>query len=259
VAGVNDDRYLFQKASAETRGRPQGDGAPLAAEAHGMTGIAYQIPKPVFDPRPRGPGDRGWEHRDPFYPPSQSLKTFLRLTAYHEAGHILSHVEFNIQIVKVWLSDPKTGCGRVFGGVGLGTPEQEAVDSLTGPVAERRFAPNSRWELSAGLEGWAHRRSLIMKNSDLDSFRYYVDLMVGDYVGNWRQRRDIITEKMEDRAVALVNAHWFEIKTIAAALLEREILTEAEIYQLLERPLPKRGSYARERYQPKRRRRRGSA
>lgn len=63
---------------------------------------------------------------------------------------MIAYVEFDIPFRKVWLKFPKTGHGFVQGErdyTVIPTPaayEEDAVISLAGPFAGRRYAPNSR-------------------------------------------------------------------------------------------------------------------
>jgi hypothetical protein len=221
-----------------------------------MTGIAYQIPKPVFDPRPRGPDDRGWELYSPLVlsksPRSEAGED--RLIAIHESGHLIAYVEFGIPFKKAWLVWPKTGGGHVEADPnyvgGPSTPaawEEDAIISLAGPYAQRRYSPNSRWRLGAGFDGYIHNRAIIRPGSDFDCYDKAISeiVPVGCCIA-------ATVKKIRARTIALVRDHWAEIKLLSAALLERKTLTERQVYLLLKRPLPKRRSYAKERYQPKR-------
>jgi hypothetical protein len=197
---------------------------------------------PFLDLRPRGPGDRGF---DWYHPIQLSLpRSFViedRLVAIHEAGHTIAYVEFGVPFKKVWLEVPKTGCGRVEADPNYVVPstpsawEEDAIISLAGPFADRRYAPNSHWERGAGSDGTIHNREIIRPDSDWD---YY-----------WRSINKLVepgccvaatVKRIDARTVALLKAHWPEVKLLAAALLERKTLTERQVYLLLKRTPPKR-------------------
>jgi len=201
--------------------------------------MMYQPPKPYFDPRPRGPGSRGFEQYHPWQHqlPRRSEAIVCRLTAIHEVGHVIGYVEFGVPFEKVWLTFPRSGCGRVEApSVVRLTPsewEVDAIISLAGPYAQRRFAPHSRWRLGGGFSGYIHNDPIITPGSDFDCYEKAISeiVPVGCCIA-------ATVKRIDARTIALVRDHWAEIKLLTAALLERKTLTERQVYLLLKRPPP---------------------
>jgi hypothetical protein len=197
---------------------------------------------PYFDPRPRGPGDRGYEWYAPNYlgreiRTRRGLDALDRLTSIHESGHALGHIYFNQRFIKMWMSYAETGRGNIrlpsFDPeiVSRQWRENDAIASLMGRAAEHYYAPRSHWRLAAGYEGRVHGKVRVTPNSDLDNFWYQIDAL---------GESEAFAGELFERADALVRTLWPEIRYIAMMLLARKTLTELQVYKLLKYPMPAR-------------------
>jgi hypothetical protein len=147
-----------------------------------------------------------------------------------------------VRFKKVWLVHPKTGGGRVDAHPDYYVPpsspdawEEDAIISTAGPFAQRRYAPRSQlWKCVAGDEGLIYNRIITRPKSDWDYYWYAINKLVP--VGCCAAT----VKRIDARTIALLKAHWAEVKLLARALLERKTLTEREVYQLLKRSPPRR-------------------
>src|ERR1700722_3220625 len=134
---------------------------------------------PPLDLRPRPPSAKGWELYHPLghYPPIPDTDGFQRASAYHEAGHCIGYVEFDIPFTRAWMEHPKTGKARVSGrrahtrfkdnstirdAVWRQYHEAQAILSMSGPEAEARYAPAAYILIGAGYEGEIHGRPVFL-------------------------------------------------------------------------------------------------
>jgi hypothetical protein len=187
---------------------------------------------PYFDPRPRPVCTRGWEWYHPVdHWPIQSGEVHDRLTSIHEASHGCVAIHLNVRFRKLWLEYPKTGRGMMqyHEGDRHFDYRTEALIGLAGREGERRFAPNSHWAMRSGHEGRIHGKVQIIPNSDLDHVAECIDVLELDE----NAFNNIVAQTR-----ALVRTLWPKIMVVSRALLERETLTERQVYRLLKRPLP---------------------
>jgi hypothetical protein len=197
--------------------------------------------KPPLDLRPRPPCAKGWERYHPLghYPPIPDTPGFRMASSYHETGHVVAYVHFDIPFTRVWMEHPKTGKARVTAAYrpAISEPgrrqyyENNAVLSMTGPEAERRYAPRSYVAIGAGYEGTIHGRVQILPESDLDYFWRYVFALASSY-----DQREAVRRELMERSKLLVKELWPQIQIVAKALFKRGVLSERQVRELMCRP-----------------------
>jgi hypothetical protein len=172
---------------------------------------------------------------------------FDRLTAYHEAGHAVAHIYLSVRFKRVHLCHAKTGGGFLDG---VRVPffkseadrdcwfENDTIVTFAGPLAERRYAPRSNWREGMGHDGVQKlyygeddvvSYVRVARGSDLEYIRRNLEAL-GYYHG---EARGAYQSKLEARAKALVKQLWPQIQIVAAALLKRKVLSEADVRKLM--------------------------
>lgn len=155
----------------------------------------------------------------------------LRATAIHEAGHAVARIVLRRKINRVSIIPGDDGSlGHVQGRVlpagiaevlefGTPTPQEMAavedsiVSVLAAPIAERKFT--GRWNLvgASGDHEWAV--GLVFRLS-----------------GSTEEVNASLKE-LEGRANDLVETYWADIEAVAAALLERKVLSGAAVRRVI--------------------------
>jgi hypothetical protein len=131
-----------------------------------------------------------------------------QIAAYHEAGHAVIALALSVTRLHVSIEPKGSSLGRVVH-LGLPGPDDDSaiLISLAGPLAQRRFAPDSEWP-----------------TNDLAA----VDEIVAARVGTAAERAENLAS-LCDHAVRIVDHFWEDITVTANALLKRTTMTGDEI------------------------------
>lgn len=157
--------------------------------------------------------------------PKSTADRRLERTAYHEAGHAVASYFLHVKIKAVTIIPSEETLGQLthpplhFGrqGVfddsvrGINRAERHVIVLLAGPLAERKFAPHSRWRLHAG--------------SDFDS----MGELFGRIQGEDDEAATLYGRLLWRRAQRLVELRWKDIGAVAQALLEHKRLDAAGV------------------------------
>ena len=145
----------------------------------------------------------------------------LDIAAYHEAGHAVVARMLGVRVKSVTIQPTLNYSGRVlFDGLGRRTTEKKILITLAGPHAQRRFAPNSAWR--------SGNKAHLNSGYDFDN----VALLIHDEHGNGKVA-DLYWRYVMAKAEQLVEGWWPHIEAVASALLKRETLTGAEMWQAM--------------------------
>jgi hypothetical protein len=118
----------------------------------------------------------------------RATRAWERITAYHEAGHAVTHIYLSVRFKRVHLCYAKTGGGFLDG---VRVPffkseadrvcwfENDTIVIFAGPLAERRYAPRSNWREGMGLyygEGdvGSYVRVALIWNTSIATLRRWV-------------------------------------------------------------------------------------
>jgi len=156
----------------------------------------------------------------------------LRHTAYHEAGHAVASYFLQVPIRDVTIIPDKDSLGVLthppirfvrHPGVfddsrrGIDRPERHIIVCFAGPLAQRRFAPGSRWRVGAYHDFNAAGELMVrIQDPDPEGARLYGRLLHG-------------------RAQVLVKNHWKDIVAVAEALLKHKRLDADGVNAVIER------------------------
>jgi hypothetical protein len=136
-----------------------------------------------------------------------------KAVAYHEAGHAIAFVHFNLPIASCWIEDGAEPHGRteLQGVVG---PEchRDLVILWAGPIAEMRVDP-----FAVVAEGDQSTAKQVLNNLGAGA--------------SWLDMIDLL-QRTAKEAVELVERDWPSIELVAHALLERKSLHGEEVYAL---------------------------
>jgi hypothetical protein len=143
--------------------------------------------------------------------------------AAHESGHSTIARLLDIAVVRTTAgADPNTRTRYQLGPVPAETLKKLAIIDLAGIEAERRYLTDGAWHLDErNASARALQAVVIQRNWE------------GPVTEEIRREARQLVEELRERAGALVNAHWREIETVAAALMERD-LTQGDIDSLIE-------------------------
>jgi ATP-dependent Zn protease len=147
----------------------------------------------------------------------------LRGTAIHEAGHAVASFYLHVKIKQVTIIPAERSLGHMRHAPirfarqgepyefddsekGIARTERRIILLWAGPLAERRFAPRSRWRVGAG--------------SDFDVM---VELF-GQIQGEDDEAAKLYGRLLRRRAEILVELRWKDIVAVADALLEHKTL-----------------------------------
>jgi hypothetical protein len=215
---------------------------------------------PYYDIRPRPPSSK-WAQ---WIPPAADNRT----TTYHEAGHACVAIDQKIEFttVEINVSDGGGGCiqyadaeeGNIWRLLQDGHHqephvidwvERNVVMLFAGMMAQRRYAPNSDWRGDGvpdlkNITTWMQR--LIAGPPDYGKGMPHQQNAQPPFptdIAWWYPPERIIDintlnaacEPLARRSKALVRELWPEIKIVAAALVERVVLSEAEVRKLMSR------------------------
>jgi hypothetical protein len=104
-------------------------------------------------------------------------------------------------------------------------------------LAERRYAPRSNWREGMGHDGV---QELYYGEDDVVSYVRAAHGSDLEYIhrnlealGYHGEARDAYQSELEARAKALVKQLWPQIQIVAAALLKKKVLTQAEVRRLM--------------------------
>jgi hypothetical protein len=147
-----------------------------------------------------------------------------RVTAgsVHEASHACVAIELHVGFRKVDIIRRGNVSGALFESRVIFPSDDQIERSIivgfAGGLAEHRFAPRSNWARAMG--------GLSLAGTDLDRIDARLR-MLGRH-GDAAYRAEL-----EARAAALVKKLYPEIKFVAAALLKRKVLTQAQVKKLM--------------------------
>lgn len=172
------------------------------------------------------------------------MKSTIRYTAYHEAGHAVARFELNLRFRHVTIRASGDAAGHVLSkrmprnileAVEFSTPtdaqlgriEREMISIISGEVAERKIR-GRRNKVGAGLIHYADGTLGVTPGSDYDSLdEFAFRLWGGDEVGSrW-------LAYLQARAEEIIDLRYEWVEAVAAALIEHEWLREAEVRSLI--------------------------
>jgi hypothetical protein len=173
-------------------------------------------------------------------------------SAFHEAGHACVCIELRMSFRTVDIihrgdqfgvvirrksrakfladfTDPRT----------IDWVERDILVSFAGGIAQRRFAPRSRWARAMGHDGLEQD----CYYGDDEPTTYYVKIGQGSdlqrienmLVVLGRRGDDAYREQLETRAENLVRELWPEICAVSKVLLRKKVLTQAEVRRIMNR------------------------
>lgn len=151
------------------------------------------------------------------------------VAAYHEAGHVIAYLDFGIELESTRLisDDPRRWGETIPADRGAGRPaEVLAVVRCAGPMAE-------------GLHDWLTNRASHYAAANQRSWV----LAAGWQNGGQVDREQMLENGWEisawqDRALALVQRRWIDVKSVAEAMLQAPQfrLSHAECIECVTRP-----------------------
>jgi hypothetical protein len=186
--------------------------------------------------------------------PTRREMQCLRKAAWHEAGHVCVCVELRAPFRKVDIISNGDRFGRVYSRKSraafsddhtdprvIDWVERSIIVGFAGGLAQRRFAPRSNWARSMGENGTQE-----LHYGD-DNIVSHVKVAYGTDLHNINERLRMLGRygdaayraELEARAAALVRELWPQIRTVAAALLKKKVLSQAEVRRLMNRPRKK--------------------
>ena len=147
------------------------------------------------------------------------------ITAYHEAGHAVAAIVLDVGFEKVTIVGDEEAYGRIIyddaeewklsgraNPAVIKSAEASVVVSFAGAVAQRRFAPRSRWRHG--------------QTSDLSKVRRMIDYMD-------RSDDAAYYKELEARAETLVEENWPLIVKLADTLVWQKTMYADDVYELL--------------------------
>ena len=131
------------------------------------------------------------------------------IAAYHEAGHAVVALALSVKALHVSIEPMGNSAGRVTHH-GLPAPDEDSAIfiALAGPIAQRRFAPESEW----------------LAGSDVA----IVDQIIAKHGGTAAQNKKRLASLCE-HANQIVEYFWRDIAVAAKALLKHKTMTGNEI------------------------------
>jgi hypothetical protein len=157
----------------------------------------------------------------------------LRATAYHEAGHAVMRLELGRGVTRATVKPEGEALGRV-----RHRPSKLDTDYPGVDWPYRRWAETEVMTLLAGPEA---EEQLIGRRNDVGASSDDAKVLeiAVEAEGYGEERRDAYLEWLRLKVRDFVaHAHfWIQVEAVAAALLERETLTGAEIRQICRRAL----------------------
>jgi hypothetical protein len=150
------------------------------------------------------------------------------LVAIHEAGHVVVADRLGLRVRRVKLEDGGGGAYWLRG-PWPDNPEillREAQTLLAGPLAETKVRPLSAEER---LEAWHYGHWQVDRSNALHAI---CKALYCDADAEHRSTSRTLT-RLFKRTNKLVLEHWDAITTVAEALVDRRILTGAEVERLI--------------------------
>jgi ATP-dependent Zn protease len=136
--------------------------------------------------------------------------------AYHEAGHAVIGMRLRLRLKHVTIRPDLCTYGLAhFKFVRASDVEKRAITAVAGPLAEKKHLGRN-----GNLGNSAEYRSVISE----------ICFPSDRQAKAWRSQLRV-------RAQTLVNDRWAEIEKVAAALLERETLTGAQVGKIIRQEL----------------------
>jgi hypothetical protein len=155
----------------------------------------------------------------------------LRVTAIHEAGHAVASFYLHVKIKAVTIIPAKDSLGKLTHPPirfardgefddsvrGIDRAERHVMVYWAGPLAQRRFAPRSRWRIAASSDfaGMSELFSRIQGADDRAAILY--------------------GKLLHRRAQLLVDLRWKDIEAVADALLEHKTLDAEGVRAAIDR------------------------
>jgi hypothetical protein len=170
----------------------------------------------------------------------------------HEAGHAVVAVELKDRFKTVDIVANERRAGGVHRGLYpkfmregctddarlFAWIERRILVEFAGGMAQRRHAPRSNWAYGMGHDGLEPD---LCYDDGADT--YHVKAAYGSdlcHIDKWLRRLgrhgdDVYRSKLEARAKALVREQWPAIRRVAAALLKKKVLSQADVRRLMNR------------------------
>ena len=156
-------------------------------------------------------------------------------TAYHEAGHIVVHIEKNVVFGGATIVpryDSEGDCFLAGETIPASPPvnisyTDNAVICLAGPYAEAKLRGCSFLECCDNSEGGDYNQAHKMVE-----FEYRINFFVNHCMGE--QSTETLYQRYKQEAREIVDKRWNWVEAIAQALLEYKELTHDQILKILD-------------------------
>lgn len=157
---------------------------------------------------------------------------FLRHTAYHESGHVIADLVSGYRFTFVTIRPGDSGEyeGEVYGST-RGRARDLAVVQLAGIVASARMAGYDPWKNPPRFDD--DRADIATASNFIDNWAAFVSGTYGE-----PSLKEQLWEETEKKTRLMVDGNWKAIDAIAAALLEREILSYDDVIRVLKNQCP---------------------